>query len=99
MSEFSVDMDQLDQLVARLAGLAGYVADNLDDIDDQVATLKGSSWEGIAADAYHTAHTQWVTGAREFAEGIRDMSDAAKAAHTRYGNAADLNKKMLDSGS
>ncbi|MEV6063712.1 WXG100 family type VII secretion target [Nocardia asteroides] len=97
MSEFSVNMDQLDQIVARLAGLAGYVADHLDDIDDQVATLKGSTWEGIAADAYQAAHTQWAIGAREFADGIRDMSTSAKSAHTRYGNAAELNKKMLGS--
>ncbi|MEV4209154.1 WXG100 family type VII secretion target [Nocardia salmonicida] len=97
MSEFSVNMDQLDQIVARIAGLAGYVADHLDDIDDQVATLKGGSWEGIAADAYQVAHTQWVSGAREFADGLRDMSTAAKSAHTRYGNAAEINKKMLGS--
>ncbi|MFE6924109.1 WXG100 family type VII secretion target [Nocardia sp. NPDC057663] len=97
-SEFSVDMDQLDQIVARLAGLAGFVADHLDDIDDQVAKLKGTSWEGLAADAYQVAHLQWVTGAREFAEGIRDMSDAAKAAHGRYTTAADANKRMLQSG-
>lgn len=97
MSEFSVNMDQLDQIVARIAGLAGFVADHLDDIDDQVATLKGSNWEGIAADAYHVAHAQWTTGAREFADGLRDMSAAAKSAHTRYGDAADINKKMLGS--
>ncbi|MET9210492.1 MULTISPECIES: WXG100 family type VII secretion target [unclassified Nocardia] len=97
-SEFSVDMDQLDQIVARLAGLAGFVADHLDDIDDQVAKLKGTSWEGLAADAYQVAHQQWVTGAREFAEGIRDMSDAAKAAHGRYTTAAEANKRMLQSG-
>lgn len=91
-------MDQLDQIVARLAGLAGFVADHLDDVDDQVAKLKGTSWEGLAADAYQVAHQQWITGAREFAEGIRDMSDAAKAAHGRYSTAADANKRMLQSG-
>ncbi|MGW6424420.1 WXG100 family type VII secretion target [Nocardia sp. NPDC055053] len=91
-------MDQLDQIVARLAGLAGFVADHLDDIDDQVAKLKGTSWEGLAADAYQVAHQQWITGAREFAEGISDMSDAAKAAHGRYSTAADANKRMLQSG-
>ncbi|GGK53321.1 WXG100 family type VII secretion target [Nocardia camponoti] len=97
-SQFSVDMDELDQIVARISGLAGYVAEHLDQIDDQVATLKGGTWEGLAADAYQVAHTQWITGAQEFAEGLRDMSAAAKSAHTRYGNAADLNKKMLGSG-
>ncbi|UGT53128.1 WXG100 family type VII secretion target [Nocardia asteroides] len=97
-TEFSVDMDRLDQIVARLAGLAGFVADHLDDIDDHVATLKGTAWEGVAADAYQIAHQQWVTAAREFAEGIRDMSTAAKAAHSRYTTAADTNKRMLQGG-
>ncbi len=97
-SEFSVNMDQLDQIVARLAGLAGFVADNLDDVDDHVATLKGTSWEGVAADAYEVAHQQWIAAARTFAEGVGDMSDAAKAAHSRYTSAAEMNKRMLQSG-
>ncbi|MFC6011794.1 WXG100 family type VII secretion target [Nocardia lasii] len=97
-SQFSVDMEQLDQIVARLAGLAGYVADHLDQIDDKVATLQGGIWEGVAAEAYQVAHTQWISGAKEFAEGLRDMSTAAKSAHTRYSGAADLNKKMLGTG-
>ncbi|MFD6220424.1 WXG100 family type VII secretion target [Nocardia asteroides] len=94
-SEFSVDMDQLDQIVSRLAGLAGFVADHLDDIDDRVATLRGTSWEGVAADAYQVAHEQWITGARDFAEGVRDMSTAAKTAHGRYTTAAETNRRML----
>ncbi|MFJ2839716.1 WXG100 family type VII secretion target [Nocardia sp. NPDC087230] len=97
-SEFSVDMDQLDQIVARLAGLAGFVADHLDDIDDHVATLKGTTWEGLAADAYQVAHQQWIVGAREFAEGIQDMSTAARSAHGRYSTAAETNKRMLQGG-
>ncbi|MGW5311730.1 WXG100 family type VII secretion target [Nocardia thailandica] len=84
--------------MARLAGLAGFVATNLDDVDDRVATLKGTSWEGIAADAYEVAHQQWMTAARTFAEGVGDMSDAAKAAHGRYTTAAEMNKRMLQSG-
>ncbi|MGM7646331.1 WXG100 family type VII secretion target [Nocardia sp. JW2] len=91
-------MDQLDQIVARIAGLAGFIADHVDDIDEKVAALKGSAWEGIAADAYQVAHTQWVTGAREFVDGLRDMGTAAASAHSRYGDAAALNKKMLGTG-
>jgi WXG100 family type VII secretion target len=73
-SEFTVDLDHLDQIVSRLAGLAGFVADHLDEIDAKVAALQGSGWESVAAQAYTDAHRQWVTGAREFAEGVRDMS-------------------------
>ncbi|MEV0331356.1 WXG100 family type VII secretion target [Nocardia sp. NPDC050717] len=97
-SEFTVDLDELEQLVAALAGFAGFINDHLDEIDDRVAGLVGTGWEGIAADAYQVAHQQWSTGARDFVEGIRDMSTAAKTAHTRYTNAADLNLRMLQGG-
>jgi len=98
VSEFSVNIDDLDQLVARLSGLAGFIEDHLDEIDEKVATLTGTGWEGIAAQAYSDAHRQWVTGAREFTDGVRTMSDAANRAHTRYSTAADINKQMLQSG-
>jgi WXG100 family type VII secretion target len=98
MSEFSVNLDDLDQIVTRLSGLAGFITEHLDDIDDKVATLTGTGWESIAAQAYSDAHRQWLTGAREFADGVREMSDAARKAHTRYSTAADINKQMLQSG-
>ncbi|MFD3507470.1 WXG100 family type VII secretion target [Nocardia sp. NPDC058666] len=97
-AQFSVDMNQLDQIISRITGLAGFVTEHLDSVDEKVATLKGSTWEGIAADAYQVAHAQWATGAREFAEGLGDMSVAAQSAHTRYTSASDANKKMLESG-
>ncbi|MFE3547004.1 WXG100 family type VII secretion target [Nocardia sp. NPDC059177] len=97
-SEFTVDLDQLEQLVTKLSGLAGYISDHLDEIDDKVASLAGTSWESLASEAYQTAHSQWSTGAREFVEGVRDMSDAAKTAGTRYHRALDLNSKMLQGG-
>ncbi|MGO4616309.1 WXG100 family type VII secretion target [Nocardia sp. 2YAB30] len=96
---FTVDLHELEQIIARLSGLAGFIADHLDEIDDRIATLRGTGWEGIAAQAYSEAHQQWVAGARELAEGIRDMSDAAKTAHNAYTEAADVNSKMMRSGS
>ncbi|MEV5834253.1 WXG100 family type VII secretion target [Nocardia sp. NPDC052112] len=98
MSEFSVNLDDLDRIVARLSGLAGFISDHLDDIDAEVAALTGTDWESVAAQAYSEAHQQWMTGAREFAEGIREISDAARKAHTRYSSAADVNKQMLQGG-
>ncbi|MFQ6331416.1 WXG100 family type VII secretion target [Nocardia sp. NBC_00565] len=97
-SEFTVDLDHLDDIVAKLSGLAGYIEEHLDEIDDRVATLTGTGWEGVAAQAYTEAHTQWATGAREFVEGVKDMSDAAKAAHARYTTAVDTNYKMFNQG-
>jgi WXG100 family type VII secretion target len=94
-SEFQVDLDHLDHLVGKLNGLAGFLSDNLDDIDDKVATLQGTGWEGLAAQAYTDAHRQWSTGAREFADGVRTVAEAAQAAHDRYTRAIDLNSRML----
>ncbi|MFE9320016.1 WXG100 family type VII secretion target [Nocardia sp. NPDC052278] len=97
-SQFSVDLDHLDEIVIRLSSLAGFIGEHLDEIDDRVAALVGSGWEGVAAQAYADAHAQWVTGAREFVEGVKDMSDAAKAARARYTTAHDTNYKMFSQG-
>ena len=94
-SRFSVDLNHLDDIVARLSGLSGFISDHLDGIDDKVAALAGTGWEGAAAQAYADAHREWAVGAREFVEGIRDMSDAARKAHERYSNAINVNYKML----
>ncbi|MFD3506754.1 WXG100 family type VII secretion target [Nocardia sp. NPDC058666] len=98
MANFTVDLDHLDVIVAKLAGLSGFINDHLDEVDDRVASLLGTGWESVAAEAYDTAHRKWAVGAREFVEGIREMSDAAKAAHGGYTNASDLNKRMLRGG-
>lgn len=94
-SEFQVDLEHLDQVVTRLAALAGFITEQLDDIDDKVAALQGTGWESTAAQAYADAHRQWDSGAREFVDGVRGMSDAAKAVHGRYTRAVDLNSRML----
>ncbi|WP_433523021.1 WXG100 family type VII secretion target [Nocardia pseudovaccinii] len=97
-SQFSVDLDQLDQIVSRLNGLAGSLHDHLDELDHKVAALHSGSWESAAASAYAEAHSQWLAAAREFAEGVAAVSDAACKAHTRYSTAADVNKQMLQGG-
>ncbi|MEV5650232.1 WXG100 family type VII secretion target [Nocardia sp. NPDC052254] len=97
-SQFSVDLDHLDQIVTRLSGLAGFIADHLTDIEQRVATLQGTGWEGVAARAYDDAHREWMRGAQELVDGVREMSDSAKQAHTAYTRALDLNSRMLQSG-
>ncbi|UFS99125.1 WXG100 family type VII secretion target [Nocardia huaxiensis] len=98
MSEFSVNLDELDNIVARLSALAGFLTEKLDLVDDKVATLAGTGWESVAAQAYTDAHRQWVCGAREFAEGVDDCSAAARTAHGRYSTAAEVNRQMLQGG-
>ncbi|WP_062982868.1 WXG100 family type VII secretion target [Nocardia anaemiae] len=97
-SQFSVDLDQLDRIVSRLNGLAGFLHDHLDELDHKVAALHSGSWESAAASAYADAHSQWLTAAREFAEGVAAVSDAAQKAHGRYTRAIDVNRRMLQSG-
>ncbi|WP_063038899.1 WXG100 family type VII secretion target [Nocardia pseudovaccinii] len=97
-SQFSVDLDQLDQIVSRLNGLAGFSHNHLDELDHKVAALHSGSWESAAASAYAEAHSQWLAAAREFAEGVAAVSDAAHKAHTRYSTAAETNKQMLQGG-
>ncbi|MGA4786671.1 WXG100 family type VII secretion target [Nocardia sp. AB354] len=97
-SRFSVDLEHLDHIVSRLVGLAGYIEDHLSDIEQRVASLQGTGWEGLAARAYDDAHREWISGARELVEGVKDMSDAAKEAHAAYTRALELNWRMLQSG-
>ncbi|MBF4998431.1 WXG100 family type VII secretion target [Nocardia sp. BSTN01] len=97
-SRFTVDLEHLDQLVTRLSGLAGFIDDHLDDIHQRVTALRGTGWEGVAARAYDDAHREWISGAKELVDGIREMSDAAKAAHAGYSRALELNRRMLESG-
>jgi len=94
-STFTVDLDHLDDIVSRLSGLAGFITDHLDEIDKRVATVHDDGWTSAAAHAYAAAHTQWATAAREFADGVRTMSDAAKQAHADYTSAIETNRTML----
>lgn len=97
-SKFSVDLEHLDETVARLVGLAAFIDDHLDGIEQRVAALHDTGWEGVAARAYGDAHREWMAGAKELVTGVREMSDAAKAAHAAYTRALDTNRRMLQSG-
>ncbi|PPJ22490.1 WXG100 family type VII secretion target [Nocardia nova] len=97
-SRFSVDLEHLEHIVSRLSGLAAFIEDHLSDIEQRVASLQGTGWEGLAARAYDDAHREWISGARELVEGVKDMSDAAKEAHAAYTRALELNWRMLQSG-
>lgn len=93
-TQFTVDLDRLDQLVTKLVGLAAHVNQQLDLIDEKVAGLDGA-WEARAAGAYRDAHQKWAAGAREFAAGIAEISQAARATHDRYRHGIQINQSML----
>jgi WXG100 family type VII secretion target len=94
--QFGVDLEHLDQVVARLNGLAGFLTETFDEIDRRVKTLQNGSWEGVAAQAYSDAHAQWLTGAKEFAQGVTDATAAAREAHGHYTRSVDTNGTMLN---
>lgn len=94
-SEFSIDLDHLEQVVTRLGGLVGTVSGNLDELVSRVsALLQSGEWTGAAAAAYAATHEEWVTGARELVEGLGQMQQAAKTAHTAYADAEEMNVRM-----
>ena len=97
-SRFSVDLEELDSIVARLSGLAGFIGDHLGDIEQRVAGLYGTGWEGLAASAYADVHREWMKSATELVDGIREMSEGARGAHSAYTRAVQVNRKMLESG-
>lgn len=93
-----VDLAHLDQIVSRLAGLSGFLEDHLGELDTKVQGLLTGSWNSAAAQAYADAHREWIAGAKEFTEGVKDMSDAAKRAHAGYTRASEVNSTMLRGG-
>lgn len=94
--DFGVDLEELDQIIAKLTGLAGFLTDTFDEIDRRVKTLNNGSWDGVAAQAYTDVYNKWLSGAREFTQGVSDATDAAREAHGHYTQAVDINGKMLN---
>jgi WXG100 family type VII secretion target len=94
---FAVDLDHLDRVVARLTGLTGFLNDTFDAIDRQVKTLHSGSWDGAAARTHAEAHRAWLGAAQEFAQGVADVTAAAKQAHARYTEGVDVNTRMVKS--
>ncbi|WP_067840047.1 WXG100 family type VII secretion target [Nocardia lijiangensis] len=98
MSEsFRVDLNELDDITARLAGFVGFLTESLTGIQQRTSALQ-SSWTGPSATAANDAFTQWLTGARDVAEGIEAMRAAAIAARDRYNAAVTTNLEMLGRG-
>ena len=94
--EFTVDLDELDNLVTRLTSLVGFLTDHLSVLDQKVATLhSGDIWQGITADAHQKAHAQWAVAAKEFVDGVAELSTAARNAHSQHSTAITANTRMF----
>ncbi|MBU3060686.1 WXG100 family type VII secretion target [Nocardia sp. NEAU-G5] len=93
--EYSVDLEQLDNIVTRLSSLAGFLTEHLDTLDHKSASVHSGSWTGATATAHETAHREWAAAARELVQGVRDMSTAARNAHTQYTAVQSANTRMF----
>jgi WXG100 family type VII secretion target len=93
--QFHVDPDRLEQIASRLTGLVGLMSDKFAELDRRVVELHTSSWTGSAAAAHAEAHRQWLSGAAEFRDGVKEMLTAASEAHGRYTAAVTANTKMF----
>ncbi|MBU3060927.1 WXG100 family type VII secretion target [Nocardia sp. NEAU-G5] len=94
-SGYTVDLEQLDNIVTRLSSLVGFITEHLDTLDQKAASVHAGSWSGAAAAAHEIAHREWSTAAREFVQGVDDMTTAARSAHTSYTAAVDSNTRMM----
>ncbi|WP_084477726.1 WXG100 family type VII secretion target [Nocardia jejuensis] len=93
--EFSVDLNDLDAIVTRLSDLANFIGDQLSDLDRKVAAVRSGSWDSAGAVAYADAHSEWLSGAKELAEGVTDMGVVARNAHGHYTAAIGANTRMF----
>ncbi|WP_315773424.1 WXG100 family type VII secretion target [Rhodococcoides kroppenstedtii] len=94
MSAFRVELDPLMEVVSRLQAVAESADRRLAEVDARVAHL-GSAWTGDAAAAHRRAHDAAAAGAREMAEGLAVMAEAARSAHSAYSAAVTANLRMF----
>lgn len=73
----------------------GFVTQSLDQIDSKIKALHAAGWEGDTAQAYHTAHAQWMAGAREMCDGLDTMRRNAQHAHDAYQATLAANAQTL----
>ncbi len=92
--EFTVDLDDLEHTTQRLRGYQGYLADGLAELERRVRGLLGTSWSGIAAEAYSAAHADWNSGVTDVKEGLAELERAAVRAHGHYAAAMEANRRM-----
>ncbi|GAA3657825.1 pore-forming CpnT exporter EsxE [Nocardioides ginsengisoli] len=88
-----VDLERLDATVGDLTAFEAWLDDKLAELERVVAEVH-VTWSGQAADAHRQAHREWVDGAREMHQGLREMRRAAQIAHGNYQGAIDANSAM-----
>jgi WXG100 family type VII secretion target len=93
MTDFQVDLDELQATVGQLSGLEQTVESQLDRLAQTMARLQ-QAWSGQAAAAQKTAHEAWTASAQEMHTALTRMREAAEHAHGCYTAAAHANASM-----
>jgi WXG100 family type VII secretion target len=88
---FAVDLARLEMTIADIARLDALLEAKLADVDARVRQLQ-PVWTGPAADAAHTAHTEWLAGAAEMRTALVALRAAAADAEGRYQAALTANQ-------
>ncbi|MEU4599895.1 WXG100 family type VII secretion target [Nocardia sp. NPDC023988] len=94
---YRVNLIDLDDAVIQINALKVFLEESLIEIDERVATMR-ADWSGAAADAYDTAHVDWLASARTAADGIEKMRAAARGAHDSYTATINANRALLGRG-
>lgn len=88
-----MDLEELDSVVGHADELTKQVETWLNDLDALLSRLH-ETWSGETAAAQLEAHRQWVLGAEQMSESLRNLRSAAHTAHANYSSAVSANSKM-----
>ncbi len=91
---YRVNLTELDDAVIQINALKTFLEESLIEIDERVNTMR-ADWTGSAAQAYDTAHVDWIASARTATAGIEKMRAAARSAHDSYTATIAANRALL----
>lgn len=93
MSDYAVDLGELDSVVGHAGDLTNQVELWLHDLEALLSRLH-ETWSGQAASAQLEAHQRWVLGTRHMHNSLHALKASAHTAHTNYSSAVAANSKM-----
>jgi WXG100 family type VII secretion target len=95
MTDFRVDVEELDGVVAELTAAQAALRELADDVSVEVAALR-ADWIGLASDSHDVAHVVWSAEFASMHDALVAMRAAARHAHTVYSGAAHANRSLWE---
>ncbi|MFB7721458.1 WXG100 family type VII secretion target [Nocardia sp. NPDC056100] len=89
----STDLAEMQQLIDRAAQIETAIEQRLADIEQKLGALH-VQWSGIAASAHSSAHSRWVSAARELHKALADLRTGTDQARSIYSGVVTTNQKM-----